>query len=133
MLAGGITTTLAAQTVRVRCYKGGVPTYKEVYEYDYVADKPTFPGGSTELVRYINNTRRYPRSAYSRGVQGRVVVSFVVNTDGTVSDVSVIRGVEKSLDMEAARIIAAMPKWTPGKIRGCSVPVRVIQTIPFRK
>lgn len=134
LLGAGAGLPLTAQTVRVRCCKaGGVPTYKEVYEYDYVGEKPTFPGGTTELVRYINNARRYPGRAYRRGIQGRVVVSFVVNADGSVSDVSVLRGVEKSLDSEAARIIATMPKWAPGRINGCAVPVRVIQTIPFRK
>lgn len=125
-----------AQTCRVRSGSGqgcGGHAYVEVYEYDYVTDKPTFPGGETELVAYINETRRYPAEAYRKGIQGRVTCSFVINTDGSVSHVSVLRGVEPSLNQEAMRIISKMPEWKPGRHEGAVVPVRVVWSVPFRK
>ena len=126
--------TAASQTVYVRCSDACVhSTYREVYEYDFVDEKPTFPGGDTMLLRYINRTRQYPKRAYRKGIQGRVTLSFVVNADGSVSAVAVLRGVEKSLNTEAARIISDMPHWSPGRIDGKAVPVRVIQTVVFRK
>lgn len=124
-----------AQTTRIQCKtnkEGCHASYREVYEYDYVSEKPTFPGGNTMLVKYINNTRQYPAEAYRNHIQGRVTLSFVINTDGSVSDVCVLRGVEPSLNQEAMRIISSMPQWHPGKMNGKLVPVRVIQTVPFR-
>lgn len=125
----------SAQKCRVHCTAGhGSGTvYKEVYEYDYVTQKPTFPGGQAQLVSYINNTRHYPRRAYERGIQGRVTLSFVIEADGSVSNIAILKGVEESLNREAVRIIANMPNWQPGRLNGHPVPVRVIQTVPFRK
>lgn len=113
--------------------QNGCVTFREVYEYDYVTEKPMFPGGDTKLVRFINETRQYPENAYNKGIQGRVICSFVVNTDGSVSDIVVIKGVERSLDREAVRIFTKMPEWTPGKFEGQVVPVRVIWPVAFRK
>lgn len=124
-----------AQTCRVNCGKtsGGVQTYMEVYEYDYVTEKPTFPGGDSNLVAFINESRQYPKEAYKKGVQGRVMCTFVVNTDGSVSNIQLLKGVEKSLNEEALRIFRKMPAWTPGRLDGVAVPVRVVWTVPFRK
>lgn len=123
-----------AQTCRVKCGRtpSGAPAYKEVYEYDYVSEKPTFPGGDSRLVSFINGERQYPADAYRRGISGRVTCSFVVNSDGSVSDIHVLKGVEPSLNEEAVRIFSRMPSWTPGKIKGQPVPVRVIWPVPFR-
>lgn len=125
----------AAQKCRVSSgvTADGHVSYKEVYEFDFVEEKPEFPGGGTSLLNYINEHRRYPAKAYARGVEGRVTCSFVINADGTVSNVTVIRGVEPSLNREAVRILSSMPVWTPGKLEGQSVPVRVICAVPFRK
>ena len=126
----------AAQTCRVRAGKAnqnGCENYIEVYEYDYVKEKPSFPGGNARLVQFINDNREYPAEAYKKGIQGRVTCSFVVNTDGSVSHVSIIRGVEQSLNREAVRIMNKMPEWIPGKHEGQTVPVRVIWSVPFRK
>lgn len=135
--AGSAITPLSAsaQTCRVNCgtSSNGTRTYMEVYEYDYVAEKPSFPGGDSRLVAFINETRRYPEEAYAKGIQGRVMCSFVINTDGTVSNISVLKGVEKSLNQEAVRIFSKMPVWTPGRLDGVPVPVRVIWPVPFRK
>lgn len=124
----------SAQTFRVAGeMANGVRTYIEVYEYDYVSEKPSFPGGDEMLMHYINEERRYPAKAYKEGVQGRVTCSFVVNTDGSVSHVRVLRGVEQSLNQEAVRLIRMMPTWRPGKLDGQTVPVRVIYAVAFRK
>ena len=111
----------------------GYKNFIEVYEYDFVNEKPTFPGGDRLLLSYINETRRYPTEAYKKGVQGKVVCSFVVNRDGSISHVKVLRGVEPSLNREAVRILKKMPFWIPGKHEGATVPVRVVRTIAFRK
>ena len=124
-----------AQTVRVTTGTNadGSKSYMEVYEFDYVDVKPEFPGGGNQLVNFINENRRYPAEAYAQGIEGRVTCAFVVNTNGAISNLSVIRGVEPSLNKEALRILSKMPQWSPGKINGQTVPVRVIWSIPFRK
>ena len=134
-LAGSATQTLPAQTCRVAVgvAADGSTSYMEVYEYDYVEEKPRFPGGDCKLVSYINEHRRYPAEAYQAGVEGRVLCSFVVNTDGNISNVAVLRGVEKTLNKEAVRILSRMPNWTPGKLQGQNVPVRVVWAVPFRR
>ena len=139
-LFGAITASIlsseaSAQTCRITSgvNANGRLVNREVYEYDYVDDKPQFPGGGSALLNYINETRRYPADAYSRGIEGRVTCAFVINTDGKVSDVTVLRGVEQTLNKEAVRILSKMPDWTPGKIDGQLVPVRVICAVPFRK
>lgn len=125
----------SAQTYRVNCGvdANGVRTFMDVYEYDYVTIKPTFPGGDDHLLSFVNKTRVYPAEAYRHGVQGRVMCSFIVNTDGSVSNLRVIRGVEPSLNAEAIRILSKMPAWNPGKMDGHAVPVRVIYPVSFRK
>lgn len=128
-------TLSQAQTCRVSMgvTPEGRKAYMEVYEYDYVPEKPCFPGGDWKLVEFINSTRRYPKKAYDAGVQGRVTCSFVVNSNGTISHIHVLKSVEQSLNEEAMRILACMPDWEPGRIDGRAVPVRVIWSIPFRK
>lgn len=126
---------VSAQTVRISAgvSSDGRKCYREVFEYDYVSKKPTFPGGDTELVAFVNSHRRYPEEAYRRGIEGRVVCSFVVNADGAVSHIKVIKGVEPTLNEEAIRVLAQMPDWTPGRLDGRPVPVRVIWPVPFRR
>lgn len=127
-------TKTSAQTCRVTSGTSaqGVKTYKEVFEYDFVDEKPIFPGGDSKLICFINHNRQYPREAYRAGIQGRVTCSFVVNIDGSISNIRVIRGVENSLNEEAVRILSLMPSWTPGRQNGSNVPVRVIWAVPFR-
>lgn len=129
------TPGVQAQTCRVNIgsNRQGCSNYIEVYEYDYVTEKPMFPGGDTQLMRFINREREYPREAYERGIQGRVTCSFVVNADGTVSHISVLRGVDPSLNNEAIRVLSQMPEWTPGKLNGQAVPTRVVWSVPFRR
>ena len=89
---------------------------------------PVFPGGQTALVQYIASHLKYPTVAQENGIQGRVLVSFVVGEDGYVEDVQVIKGVEPMLDKEALRVIQSLPRWTPGNQQG--KPVRVKYTVP---
>ena len=111
----------------------GSRTFKEVFEYDFVDEKPQFPGGREALMDFVNKTRRYPEEAYKNGIEGRVTCSFVVNPDGNISHLKVIKGSHKSLNLEAMRILAEMPNWIPGRHGDKCVPVRVIHSIPFRK
>lgn len=125
---------ILAQTCRVSTGKldNGCVVYTEVYEYDYVDVKPEFPGGGRSLINFINSHRVYPQEAYENGIQGKVTCSFVVNIDGKLSHIKVLRGVERSLNNEAVRIISQMPEWKPGSIDNHLVPVRVVCSIPFR-
>jgi periplasmic protein TonB len=96
----------------------------------FVEDMPDFQGGGQEAFRqWIFQNLRYPPLAAENGIQGRVVVHFIVNTDGSVSDATVIRGVDPALDREALRVISASPRWTPGQQRGR--PVRVAFNFPI--
>ena len=107
-------------------------TYIEVYEYDFVDERPQFPGGERGLVNFINKTREYPYDAYVAGVEGRVLCRFIINVDGSVSDISVIRGCDQLLNREAVRVISEMPKWKAGKMGDRAVPVMYVLPIVFR-
>lgn len=126
---------IEAQTCRVSegLTSDGSHAYKEVFEYDFVDVKPTFPGGNAALMAYVNKTRQYPAEAYEKGLEGRVTCSFVVNADGNISHLKVIKGSYKQFNIEAMRILAEMPNWIPGRQGDRCVPVRVIHCIPFRK
>lgn len=107
--------------------------YVEVYEFDYVDVQPQFPGGERGLINFVNETREYPYHAYQNRIQGRVLCSFIIGTDGKVSNVTIIRGArDESLNREAMRVINAMPRWTAGKVGGRTVPVRCVLPIAFR-
>lgn len=94
-----------------------------------VEENPQFPnGGTAGLLQYLGKNIKYPTIPQENGTQGRVMVQFVVNKDGSIVDVKVIRGVDPYLDKEAVRVISTMPKWIPGKQRG--VPVRCKFTVP---
>lgn len=95
-----------------------------------VESMPEFPGGQQQLFKYINENVKYPVIAQENGIQGRAICQFVVNKDGSIVDVVVVRtSGDASLDKEAMRVIKSMPKWTPGKQRG--KPVRVKYTVPI--
>ncbi|MBS2098269.1 energy transducer TonB [Carboxylicivirga linearis] len=94
-----------------------------------VEEMPEFPGGEEALRKFIAQSVKYPVIAQENGIQGRVYVSFVVNTKGAVTDVKIARGVDPNLDKEAIRVVKSMPAWTPGKQRGKAV--KVSYTVPI--
>ena len=100
--------------------------------YDVVEQMPSFPGGNSGLMTYLNQHTHYPAEAQENGVQGRVVVSFVVEKNGQINDVTVMRHVDPSLDKEAIRVVRNMPRWTPGKQGGEPVRVRFTVPVSFR-
>jgi TonB family protein len=106
-----------------------VPTVDSVYAS--VDERPLYPGGDSALLRYIGDNTSYPSEAKLRGIQGKVITRFKVKADGTVSDVSVVKGVNPLLDNEAARVVATLPKFTPGKQDGKNVPVWYFVPITF--
>ena len=100
--------------------------------YDTVDQMPEYPGGMQAMIEFLQTNMKYPEDAAKQKVEGRVMVQFVVETDGSVSDVHVAKQVFPSLDAEAIRVVQAMPKWTPGKNGGQVVRVKYNLPIVFR-
>lgn len=100
--------------------------------FEVVEEMPEFPGGQQALMEYISKNLRYPAEARAKGIQGRVIVSFVVKKDGSIEDTEVVRSIEPSIDKEAQRVISSMPKWKPGKQRGQAVNVKFTVPLVFR-
>lgn len=105
---------------------------EETKIFTVVEQMPMFPGGDAALMGYLRDNMHYPTVAAENGVQGRVVVGFVVERDGSITDVNVLRSVDPSLDREAMRVVKAMPKWTPGKQNGSAVRVKYQVPVTFR-
>ena len=98
-----------------------------------VESMPEFPGGQQALFKYLSENVKYPVIAQENGIQGRVICQFVVNKDGSIVDVEVVRsGGDPSLDKEAVRVIKSMPKWKPGKQRGKAVRVKYTVPVNFK-
>ncbi len=109
------------------------PEEEEVDEiFTIVEDKPGFPGGDGAMYKYLGKNIDYPSQARRMGIEGRVFVQFVVNKDGSISDVKSIKGIGAGCDEEAARVIKSMPKWKPGKQRGRPVKVRMVLPVFFK-
>jgi len=104
------------------------PEPEEEEIFMVVEDAPEFPGGTQALLDYLRKNIKYPAICRENNIQGRVLVSFVVNKDGAIVDPEVVKGVNPSLDKEALRVISGMPNWKPGSQRG--KPVRVKYTVP---
>ncbi|WP_298642578.1 energy transducer TonB [uncultured Prevotella sp.] len=100
--------------------------------FDVVEQQPQYPGGMGALNHWLGSNIKYPVMAAENGIEGRVVVQFVVERDGSVSGVHVVRGVDPSLDKEATRVVSAMPKWIPGKQNGSAVRVKYTVPVTFR-
>ena len=100
--------------------------------FDIVEQQPLFPGGQSALMQFLHDNIKYPVVAQENGVQGRVTVQFVVEKDGSITDVHVLRGVDPSLNKEAVRVVKSMPRWTPGKQNGTTVRVNYRLPVLFR-
>ena len=101
---------------------------KEIFTV--VEEQPGYPGGDESRIRFLQENIKYPEEAKELGTQGKVFVTFVVEVDGSITDVRVLRGIGSGCDEEAIRVVKAMPKWVPGKQRG--VPVRVQFNLPIK-
>ena len=107
-------------------------TKKSNMAYDVVEVMPQYPGGQIAMLKYIMENIKYPKQAMKEGIQGRVTVSFIVEKDGRVSNVRLLRSVQSALDKEAIRVVKSMPKWTPGKHNGKPVRVRFNLPVMFK-
>ena len=108
------------------------PKEEETKVFDVVEQMPSFPGGPSALFEYLSKNIKYPVVAEENGIQGRVIVSFVVERDGSITDVRVVKSVDPSLDKEAQRVVKSMPRWIPGKQNGSAVRVKYTVPVTFR-
>lgn len=100
--------------------------------FQVVEEMPEFPGGMAECLKFLGKNIKYPTISQENGVQGKVIVQFVVNKDGSIVDPVVVRSVDPYLDKEALRVIKTMPKWKPGKQRGKAVRVKYTVPVTFK-
>ena len=100
--------------------------------FDVVEEMPKFPGGDAAMMEFLRNTVKYPEEAMKNGIQGRVVVQFIIEKDGSISEAKVIKKVNEQLDAEALRVVGEMPNWTPGKQKGKEVRVKFTLPVTFR-
>lgn len=108
------------------------PKAEENKIFEVVEQMPAFPGGDAALMKYLQENTHYPTIAAENGVQGRVVIGFVVEKDGSITDVTVIKSQDPSLDREATRVVKSMPRWIPGKQNGSAVRVKYQVPVTFR-
>lgn len=100
--------------------------------YDVVEQMPSFPGGNGALLEYLATHVKYPEAAEQTCAQGRVIVSFIVECDGSITNVHVTRSIAQELDREAENVVSSMPRWTPGKHNGIAVRVRYNVPVAFK-
>lgn len=97
----------------------------------YAGDKPTFPGGEAALDKYLQENTRYPEIAKENGVEGIVVVGFIVNSDGSLKNIKIQKFVDPDLEKEAMRVVSGMPAWIPAEINGSAVESSTTVEVPF--
>ena len=122
MAVFGFTTASAQKTV---------VSQKNEKVFDVVEQMPEYPGGMQALFEFLKENIKYPEDAQKQKVEGRVLAKFVVETDGSISNIEVVKHAFPSLDAEAVRVIQAMPNWTPGKQKGQAVRVKFVVPINF--
>ena len=108
------------------------PKEEENKVFDVVEQMPSYPGGMGALMQYLSSHIKYPAIAEENGIQGRVICTFVVERDGSITDVRIAKSVDPSLDKEAMRVVSSMPKWIPGKQNGSAVRVKYTLPVTFR-
>jgi protein TonB len=108
------------------------PKPREEPVYDFVSKKPEFPGGEEALMKYLVENLRYPRIALENNIQGIVVVRFVVDTEGRISSVEILKDIGGGCGAEAARVVSSMPNWIPGEHNGVRVNVRFVLPVRFQ-
>ena len=108
------------------------PKEEENKVFDVVEQMPSYPGGMGALMQYLSSHIKYPAIAEENGIQGRVICTFVVERDGSITDVRIAKSVDPSLDKEAMRVVSSMPRWIPGKQNGSAVRVKYTLPVTFR-
>jgi len=108
------------------------PKEEENKVFDVVEQMPSYPGGMGALMQYLSSNIKYPVIAEENGIQGRVICTFVVERDGSITDVRIAKSVDPSLDKEAMRVVSKMPRWIPGKQNGSAVRVKYTLPVTFR-
>lgn len=108
------------------------PPPEKTYELFDIQKPPSFPGGEAELLKYLAKNIQYPALARENNIQGSVVLTFVVNKDGSISDVNIVRDVGGGCGKEAERVVKSMPKWSPGEANGNPVKVRFTLPVKFK-
>jgi periplasmic protein TonB len=124
-----------ADLKQVTTQQAPVEEKKEVEDdkpYTAVEQMPKFPGGDSELLKFISDNLKYPAISQENGVQGKVMVRFVVSKSGDVTDAKVVRSLDPYCDKEAIRVVRMLPRWIPGKQNGVNVPVYYVVPITFR-
>lgn len=107
-------------------------SYEEKDVLLVVEEMPEFPGGTNALMEYVSKTIQYPEAAKKEGIQGRVMVTFIVDKEGEIKDAKVMRGIDDTLDKEALRVVNNMPRWNPGRHKGENVSVRFTLPLNFQ-
>ena len=131
-------TIVVVETDETKAETPETPTAEGTFEpvhgdvFDVVEEMPQYPGGAEALLEFLNHNVQYPEEAEKAGIQGRVIATFVVEKDGSVSNAKVVKSVDPLLDAEALRVISAMPKWKPGKQNGKVVRVKYTVPLSFR-
>lgn len=104
---------------------------EQIDVFTVVEDPPSFPGGQDKMMEFIGKKLKYPKKARKKGIQGRVVISFVIDEQGKVTDTKVVKGIGHGCDEEALRVVKKMPRWKPGSQSGQNVKVRYVLPIRF--
>ena len=130
MVVVGQTPKEEVKYTKVEVEETEEPQEKVIFQV--VEEMPEFPGGMGEAMKFLAKNIKYPVAAQQAKIEGRVIVQFVVERDGSISDIHAMRGVNPDLDAEAIRVVSLMPKWKPGKQRGKAVPVKFTMPIMFR-
>lgn len=96
-----------------------------------IDNQPQFPGGQPKLIQFLQDSLLYPKEAQEKGIQGQVYVEFVIETDGSITNTKVVRGIGGGCDEETVRVVNAMPNWTPGNHKGQNVRVKYVLPVSF--
>jgi protein TonB len=132
-LSAKVNTEVPTEDIEVEVKDEGpkvIETPVQAEIFTVVEEQPGYPGGEEARIAFLQTNIKYPEEAKELGIQGKVFVTFVVEVDGSITDVRVLRGIGGGCDEEAIRVIKSMPKWVPGKQRG--VPVRVQFNLPIK-
>ena len=136
MSAAGSDASSEKSDDRIRTEPAQAKVADENYDgedvFDMVEEMPAYPGGMEELMKFLQEHVKYPKVAQENGTQGRVLVTFVVEKNGSITNAKVVKSVSPELDAEALRVVKSMPNWTPGKQRGEAVRVKFTIPIVFR-